>query len=328
MTLVGGCGHRFLVEVDAGWGQPATFHSPLRVDLRERTRQRLLALGATATLTGGALGADLDVTYVGALTLGLSSTVLAPKPSWRDRWDPAAVASSDELFRLGRVAVEFALPAEHALDGRAAAFFRDGALVRRLRAAGGALLAWWDGRPSGTSHAVRLARDLRVPVEVLEPRPRAVAGYDTLDVGPPDLARLLGARAAVVTVNAAGIFGAGLAARAVERWPACVAAYARHRRIRREEAEPLPWRTPQGTWLLLLPTKHHPSDKRSDLDLITRALDLLPQVYGARDPLTCPALGCHLGGLEWATVYPLLVERLSAVTRHLSLQWPLPRFAR
>lgn len=73
------------------------------------------------------------------------------------------------------------------------------------------------------------------------------------------------------------------------------------------------WMSPDGVTVINLPTKRHWKDvsRLEDVEMWLVALRERLSVYG-EDVLVCvPALGCGLGGLQWAEVRPLMEEHLA-----------------
>lgn len=120
-----------------------------------------------------------------------------------------------------------------------------------------------------------------------------------------------GADILVNPVNCVGVQGAGLARQFRERFPALDAEY------RQACADGIlmlgtPVLSSDGR-VLWFPTKHHWRDRSQESD-IDRGLQAFVAQWG-EDPRSWafPALGCGLGGLDWADVRPLIERRLAEV---------------
>lgn len=117
--------------------------------------------------------------------------------------------------------------------------------------------------------------------------------------------------ALVNPVNCVGVMGAGLAFAFKQRYPAAYTAYAKAC----NEGKVVPGRIftfeDRGHVILHFPTKRHYRD-RSRLDDIETGLVALVAEIQAREicSVAIPALGCGLGGLEWAAVRPRIETAL------------------
>lgn len=137
-----------------------------------------------------------------------------------------------------------------------------------------------------------------------------------------------GAEALVNPVNCVGVAGKGLALEFKKRWPGlnvlyerdCAAGDLKPGTIRaygdpRQEVPP---------WLVVyFPTKRHWRDA-SRLDDVRAGLPTL-RAYLNRwrvASVAIPALGCGLGGLDWADVRPLIVEALGGLDCDVMLYGP------
>jgi O-acetyl-ADP-ribose deacetylase (regulator of RNase III) len=139
------------------------------------------------------------------------------------------------------------------------------------------------------------------------------------------------AQTLTVSVNIVGVMGKGVASRAKYQFPDV---YVRYQDVCRngqlKMGKPVLYKREVSfdhemadepstltnanseTWFLLFPTKKHWSDK-SNIGDIKAGLEWLIENYkkeGIRS-LALPALGCGLGGLEWADVGPILCQYLS-----------------
>jgi len=129
------------------------------------------------------------------------------------------------------------------------------------------------------------------------------------------------AQAYVNPVNCVATMGAGIAAQFKARFPAYFTAY-KAACWRREVEIGLMHvyfsGLDQPEYLISFPTKYHWRDA-SKLEYIRRGLlDLSTQAgqLGIKS-LAIPALGCGLGGLEWADVRPLIETSLQDFELHL-----------
>ena len=80
----------------------------------------------------------------------------------------------------------------------------------------------------------------------------------------------------------------------------------------------------QGQHVLNFPTKNHWRDD-STLEIIAAGLPSLRDVIERLDlrSVAIPALGCGLGGLDWADVEPLIHQHLDGLTARVYLIPPL-----
>jgi O-acetyl-ADP-ribose deacetylase (regulator of RNase III) len=126
------------------------------------------------------------------------------------------------------------------------------------------------------------------------------------------------AEALVNAVNTVGVMGKGIALQFRRAFPANYAAY--RRACERGEMQPgrmFVFDTGQPTnprYILNFPTKRHWKDK-SRLADVKSGLSALPETVRQLNikSIAIPPLGCGLGGLQWETVHPLLVEAFAAL---------------
>jgi len=121
------------------------------------------------------------------------------------------------------------------------------------------------------------------------------------------------AQALVNTVNTVGVMGKGLALQFKRAYPEMFIAYqaaCRDGRIRPGSVFAVP--VDDGRWVLNFPTKRH-WKQRSRLEDITTGLnDLVRLTHELQlTSIAVPPLGCGNGGLDWQTVKPLIVEKLT-----------------
>ena len=146
-----------------------------------------------------------------------------------------------------------------------------------------------------------------------------------------------------ISVNTVGVMGKGLASRAKYQFPdayvryqdACKRGWLRPGKpylYKREASldlaladEPaMLTNANRQTWFLFFPTKRHWRE-RSRLDDIEKGLQWIEQNYRSEGikSLAMPALGCGLGGLDWAVVGPLMVRYLSRLDMPVDIHLPL-----
>ncbi len=119
-----------------------------------------------------------------------------------------------------------------------------------------------------------------------------------------------GLDALVNPVNCRGIHGKGLALEFKKRWPGAVQNFTEECRL--GQIEPgFVWNEHVGgdpRFLLFFPTKDHWRDP-SRLEYIQSGLEDLIEVVQELQitSVGIPALGCGLGGLDWKTVFPLIL---------------------
>lgn len=132
------------------------------------------------------------------------------------------------------------------------------------------------------------------------------------------------AEALVNTVNTAGIMGKGIALQFRKRFPAMHEAYRKacaagevqpgrmHVYERREMFGP--------RYLINFPTKRHWKE-RARIEDIEGGLKSLAEEIQSRgiQSIAIPALGCGLGGLSWADVFPRIRKALERIPDVLAL---------
>jgi O-acetyl-ADP-ribose deacetylase (regulator of RNase III) len=134
------------------------------------------------------------------------------------------------------------------------------------------------------------------------------------------------AQTLVNPVNTKGVMGAGLALEFKRRYPQMFEDYRRRctaGELRLGEPylwKPAPEQLELGSadqpaderWIVNFPTKDHWRDPSRLQDILAGLDSLAAQIpaWGVRS-LACPALGCGLGGLDWAAVGPLVQARLA-----------------
>src|SRR5687768_7554964 len=119
----------------------------------------------------------------------------------------------------------------------------------------------------------------------------------------------------VNTVNCVGIMGKGIAQIFKERYPAMFEDYAK--RCRRGEVrlgEPYHFKDLAGASIVNFPTKGH-WRAASRLADIESGLDYFVEHFREWEikSVAFPPLGCGNGGLEWATVGPLMYSKLKGL---------------
>lgn len=129
-----------------------------------------------------------------------------------------------------------------------------------------------------------------------------------------------GAEALVNPVNTVGVMGGGLAWAFKSRFPVMEREY--RKQCRRGEltvGTMHVWRNsdPNGSprWIINFPTKADWRDP-SRIEYITSGLSDLVRVIREHQvsSVAIPALGCGLGGLEWAAVEPLIQQAFEVET--------------
>ena len=123
-----------------------------------------------------------------------------------------------------------------------------------------------------------------------------------------------GCEALVNAVNTVGVMGGGIAAEFKRRFPDYFEDYARGceaERIRAGFVDSYETELEQPRFIISFPTKAHWKNP-SDLTCIWKGLqDLRAEIEElAIKSIAIPALGCGLGGLDWAGVAPLLLDAL------------------
>lgn len=146
-----------------------------------------------------------------------------------------------------------------------------------------------------------------------------------------------GADCLVNATNTRGVMGAGIAAQFRKRWPEMFADYRRAAADDRQLEvgqvhvwwNPAPVEDPREPRVIFnLHTKDDPSEPSRYLYVIEGLQDLaalleLPGPYSELGTVAVPALGCGLGGLDWAISEMLIREILGEVERDLEV-WLYP----
>lgn len=113
----------------------------------------------------------------------------------------------------------------------------------------------------------------------------------------------------VCPTNSVGVMGAGLAKAFANRYPDLRAAYAEAcRQGMHDAAHPLLWQGP-GRLVACVATKRHWRDAShlDDVRIGAQALKAILVQHGWTR-VSLPALGCGLGGLNWADVHQVLAD--------------------
>ena len=119
-------------------------------------------------------------------------------------------------------------------------------------------------------------------------------------------------------VNTVGVMGAGLAKQFRREFPGNYAAYVNACRAGEVATGRMfvfdngPGCVPR--WIINFPTKRHWKERSRVEDIALGLDDLRSTVQRLRiSSIAVPALGCGLGGLDWAEVKPLVVASLSGL---------------
>lgn len=131
-----------------------------------------------------------------------------------------------------------------------------------------------------------------------------------------------GADVLVCPVNCVpGVMGAGLALEFAKRWPGLKAV---HRLVARR-GDIAPGRVYMCGFTALFPTKRDWHDRSLLGDIKAGLASLaaaLPEEHWGAKSIAIPALGCGLGGLDWADVRPLIVDALADLPLRVMLYPP------
>ena len=133
-----------------------------------------------------------------------------------------------------------------------------------------------------------------------------------------------GAEALVNPVNCVGVAGKGLALEFKKRWPGMNRCYVQDCQSQfLRPGHPTFQKTYDGRLVVFFPTKRHWRDA-SRLEDIQAGLPVLAAYLKsyAVASVAIPALGCGLGGLDWADVRPLIVEALGGLDCAVMLYGP------
>jgi O-acetyl-ADP-ribose deacetylase (regulator of RNase III) len=125
-------------------------------------------------------------------------------------------------------------------------------------------------------------------------------------------------------VNCVGVMGKGVALEFKKRFPAMYADYVRRcaeGRVRL--GHPYLYRQTELPWILNFPTKGHWRDPSRLVDIVA-GLEYLESHYRewGITSLAVPALGCGLGGLEWRTTGPILIQQFARLDIPVTLYTP------
>lgn len=134
--------------------------------------------------------------------------------------------------------------------------------------------------------------------------------------------------ALVNPVNCVGVMGRGLAVQFRRRFPDAFEPYrqaCRDRALRPGRVLVWPTRRPAPRWIVHFPTKRHWRDPSRLEDIDAGLRDLAAAVRRHRMPsVAVPPLGCGLGGLDWASVRPLLEAHLADLPCAVIALRPVP----
>ena len=125
-------------------------------------------------------------------------------------------------------------------------------------------------------------------------------------------------KAVVNTVNTVGIMGKGIALMFKDKFPANFAAYAQacdHEEVRIGKMLVTENKQLFGPkWIINFPTKTH-WRVRTKIEWIEDGLEDLVRVLKEKNvhSVAVPPLGCGNGGLDWATIQPLIVDALGDI---------------
>jgi len=119
--------------------------------------------------------------------------------------------------------------------------------------------------------------------------------------------------AIVNPVNTVGVMGAGLAKQFADRYPQIIRPYRHACEAGLMTIGKVQWVNAGDKWIVNFPTKTHWKYKSHYQDIVLGLADLSRNPY-LLDTIAIPALGCGLGGLDFAKVLPLI----KAVLRYSS----------
>ena len=125
--------------------------------------------------------------------------------------------------------------------------------------------------------------------------------------------------ALVNPVNTVGVMGAGLAKKFKERWPGMFWGYESTCKAGELNVGEVflwrpNWRNPDPRFIVCLPTKRHYRDASRLEDIESGLVAMIPKLQRFRvRSVAIPALGCGLGGLDWADVLPLIERVMGGV---------------
>ena len=130
--------------------------------------------------------------------------------------------------------------------------------------------------------------------------------------------------AIIIPVNCVGVMGAGVAKVAARAFgPELVSSYRFACSDSLEPGRIWAWRSSAGQWVLCAPTKRHwrnPS-RIEDVQATAEAIHGRVAELGCR-VVSCPALGCGLGGLPWPRVQVILQRLWGDLAEHYIVSPP------
>lgn len=137
------------------------------------------------------------------------------------------------------------------------------------------------------------------------------------------------ATALVNPVNCDGVMPGGLARQFALRWPEILTPYAEDCRTGRLRMGTCTAnRTNDGRTIVQFPTMPHPGmaarleDIESGLASLRALIESDPDTYPS---IAIPALGCGVGGLDWADVQPVIEQSLADLPTAIRLYAPTSR---
>ena len=128
-----------------------------------------------------------------------------------------------------------------------------------------------------------------------------------------------GADCLINAVNCEGVMGKGIAYQFKVRFPQNYLDYVEACKSGRLHIGSIHWYKEDGIWIVNLPTKDKWRGK-SKIDYIEKGLEELVLFLAEYRPkvIAMPALGCGNGGLEWAVVKDLIVDKLKDMEKEYS----------
>jgi O-acetyl-ADP-ribose deacetylase (regulator of RNase III) len=125
-------------------------------------------------------------------------------------------------------------------------------------------------------------------------------------------------------VNVVGVMGKGLALEFRKQYPENYKLYRERCGVKLFRIGEVMVTQEKGKYIVNFPTKKHWKDP-SQYEYIEKSLDalikIMPGYIKARLTIAFPHVGCGLGGLDWAIVEPMIIDKYSKAKYDVNLEF-------